>query len=250
MRKYGLSFIKDIDLYNHVAEVVAAYSFNIDLRKFNENLIDPIKLTFDSYVYNQTIKDTIEAEVIRQLDKTNSNTIGYFHQNIFKYIGVDWSVPQTGYDIVNSKQKIYCELKNKHNTMNSSSSAKTFMRMQSTLISDPSALCMLVEVIAPHSRDIPWVVTLDGQKQEPNNNIRRVSIDKLYSRVIGADDAFLKLCEVLPVVISDVVRSKGSKVKQNSVMQELKGKSLDVLTSVYLLAFEKYEGFSNFKIKK
>lgn len=250
MRKYGLTFISDVDLYNHVAKSVAEYSFNVNLSKFNQNLIDPIKLTFDSIVYNQTIDDTIENEVIRQLDKTNSNTIGYFHQNIFQYFGNGWSVPTSGYDVVNLEQRIYCELKNKHNTMNSSSAAKTYMRMQSSIIADPKATCLLVEVIAPHSRNTPWVVTIDGEKQSANENIRRISIDRLYAIVTGEDSAFLQMCEILPVVISDVVTDCGSKHKQNTVLSELKELSSDLLTSLYLLAFEKYEGFDSFKIKQ
>ena len=32
-------------------------------------------------------EEIIEAECIRQVDKTNTNHIGYFHQNLFKYVG-------------------------------------------------------------------------------------------------------------------------------------------------------------------
>ena len=125
MSKYNLDFISDTDLYNHVFKTVSAYSFEMDLKKFNKNLVDPIKLTFDSVVYEQSYKDTIENEVLRQLDKTNSNLIGYFHQNIFEFFSKEWDVPKQGYDIENLKEKIFVEMKNKHNTMNSSSSAKT-----------------------------------------------------------------------------------------------------------------------------
>ena len=54
---------------------------SIDLRKFNQNIIDPIKLTFDSNVYGKTFEQIIDDEIFRQRDKTNSNIIGYFHQN-------------------------------------------------------------------------------------------------------------------------------------------------------------------------
>ncbi len=250
MRKYSLSFITDVDLYNHVEKTVKEYSFSIDLNEFNKNIIDPIKLTFDSVVYGQQIETTIENEVLRQLDKTNSNSIGYFHQNIFNYFGNGWSVPEKGYDIVNLKKNIFCELKNKHNTMNSSSAAKTYMRMQNTLIAKSKAKCYLVEVIASRSQDIPWVVTLDGEKQAENKQIRRISIDKFYAKVTGVDDAFAQLCKVLPMVISDVVKNIGAKTKSNTVLAELKNISPDLPTSLYLLAFEKYEGFNAFKISK
>ena len=105
MSKYGLDFISDNDLYNHVKETVQKYRFKIDLEKFNKNLIDPIKLTFDSTVYKKEINDVIESEIIRQMDKSNTNHIGYFHQNIFKYIGLGWEVPKSGYDIVNTQDQ-------------------------------------------------------------------------------------------------------------------------------------------------
>ncbi len=247
--KYNLDFISDQDLYNHTLETVEKYSFEMDLKKFNKNLIDPIKLTFDSIVYNQTLKTTIENEVVRQLDKTNSNLIGYFHQNIFKYFSNDWTVPKEGYDIENQKEKIFVEMKNKHNTMNSSSSAKTYMRFQNTLIEDPKSQCFLVEIIAKHSQNIPWVVTLDKIKQPTRENIRRVSIDKFYEIVTGDTFAFQKLCEVLPKAIKDVVANLESRHKNNTVFAELNEISEDLLTSIYLLSFEKYEGFTNLKFK-
>lgn len=250
MGKYNLTFISDENLFNHVKETVLKYSFDMDLSSFNKNLIDPIKFTFDSIVYDNTIENTIENEILRQLDKTNSNLIGYFHQNLFKYLSIPgWNVPKTGYDIVNEDENIYVEMKNKHNTMNSSSGAKTYMRMQNTLIEISNAQCLLVEVIATKSQDIPWVVTLDGAKQKSNNQIRRVSIDKFYELVTKEKDAFAQLCSILPTVIKDVVNSKEIRMKNISVIEEFKGISDDLLTSIYLLSFKKYEGFNNFKIK-
>ena len=96
------------------------------------------------------------------MDKSNSNNIGYFQQNIFKYIfhkntqETNWSVPKQGFDIINDVDKIYVEMKNKHNTMNSSSSQKTYTRMQKKVLNIPTATCMLVEVIAKNSQNIEW----------------------------------------------------------------------------------------------
>lgn len=244
---YNLDFIDSMDLFNHVKATVSHYSFKMDLKKFNSNLIDPIKLTFDSIVYKQGIEQTIENEVLRQLDKSNSNLIGYFHQNIFKYIGKGWNVPAKGYDIESEDQKIFVEMKNKHNTMNSSSSAKTFMKMQSVIIKKPDAVCMLVEVIAKRSQNIPWIVTLDGIKQSSTKNIRRVSIDKFYEVVTGDKLAFYKLCKVIPQVIEDALSDIKENEKQNTVFSDLNEISDDLLSSIYLLSFQRYEGFEKFK---
>ena len=170
MKKYNLGFINDEDIFGHVKSTVIKYRFAIDLAQFNSNLIDPIKLTFDAKVYKKEIDDVLESEVIRQLDKSNTNHIGYFHQNIFRFIGGgDWNVPSEGYDIVNVPKHIYVEMKNKHNTMNSSSSQKTYMRMQNTLLNDKNATCMLVEVIASNSQNMTWTSSLDGLKETLQN---------------------------------------------------------------------------------
>jgi hypothetical protein len=106
MRDYGLTFISNHDLFSHTKETVEKYRFAINLASFNKNLVDPIKLTFDSKVYNKTIKEIIESESLRQIDKSNTNHIGYFHQNIFRYLGgSDWVVPTRGFDVTNEVKK-------------------------------------------------------------------------------------------------------------------------------------------------
>jgi len=247
MNNYNLSFISNTDLFNHVRKTVEKYRFTIDLAEFNKNIIDPIKLTFDAKVYNKSIQDVVESEILRQLDKSNTNHIGYFHQNIFKYVGNDWRVPDSGFDVVNDAKKIYVEMKNKHNTMNSSSSQKTYMRMQSVLINDPAATCMLVEVIATKSQNVKWLISLDGQR-ESHENIRRVSIDQFYALVTGEPTAFKQLCEKLPSVIEDVIRSMSQRSNVNTVFAELEKIAPNLSKSLYLLAFKKYQGFEDFEL--
>ena len=138
-------------------------------------------------------------------------------------------------------------MKNKHNTMNSSSGARTYMRFQNTIINNRNAKCLLVEIIAKKSQNIPWVVTIDKKKQPSSNSIRRVSIDKFYEIVTKDKDAFQKLCSILPTVIKDVVNNMKTRNKKNTVFAELNNLSSDLLTSIYLLSFKKYEGFDNFK---
>ena len=245
MRAYNLGFISDTDIYNHVKETVLRYSANIDLKKFNKNIVDPIKLTFDAKVYGRTIEDVVAAECIRQMDKSNNNHIGYFHQNLFRYAGNGWTVPEQGFDVVNEERHIYVEMKNKHNTMNSAASQKTYMKMQNKIVRDSRATCMLVETIATHSQNKTWIVTVD-KEQFNNENIRRVSMDKFYEIVFGDSLAFVKLCKILPSILDDVVLDINREHNSNSVFTELASISPNILKSLYLLAFKTYEGFDNF----
>lgn len=175
MRNYNLGFISNEEIYCHVKNTVEAYRKEITLDQFNENIIDPIKLTFDAKVYGKTIRQAIEDECFRQIDKSNTNRIGYFHQNLFRYAKNGWVVPKVGFDVENEKRHIYVEMKNKHNTMNSASSQRTYMKMQGKLLDDDEATCYLVEVISKHSRDEAWEISLDGKKRA-HKKIRRISM--------------------------------------------------------------------------
>lgn len=158
-RQYNLGFISDDDIYEHVKRTVESYRRDITLLQFNENIVDPIKLTFDSKVYGKSIREAIEDECFRQIDKSNTNKIGYFHQYLFHYAGNGWVVPKEGFDVENPDLHIFVELKNKHNTMNSASSQKTYMKMQAKLLDDDEATCYLVEVISKKSKDEIWKMT-------------------------------------------------------------------------------------------
>lgn len=85
---WDLRFITRDQFKEHVAKTIDVYvksARNYGLDEFNRNIIDPIKLTFDSKVYNRPLEQVINDEIGRQRDKTNNNAIGYFHQNIFLY---------------------------------------------------------------------------------------------------------------------------------------------------------------------
>ena len=242
-RDYGLSFISNENLFLHVKETIKKYRFKINLKEFNKNLVDPIKLTFDTKIYGKSLEEIIETESLRQIDKSNTNHIGYFHQNIFKYLGNGWEVPDKGYDVINEQENYFVEMKNKHNTMNSAASQKTYMKMQDKILRNDEAICYLVEVIAKNSQDIIWKVSLDSE-QLSNKRIRRISIDQFYQLVTGIENAFKELCQTLPIVIDDVVESIDMGEIKGTVFTELQEISPDLLKSIYLLSFKKYQGFS------
>lgn len=203
MHKYNLGFISDEAIYEHVKNTVEAYRREITLSQFNENIIDPIKLTFDSGVYGKTIQQAIEDECFRQIDKSNTNKIGYFHQNIFKYAGNNWIVPKEGFDVENNELHIFIELKNKHNTISSASLRKIYIKMQAKLLDDNEATCYLVETTSKSSIDEIWEIFLDNRPLT-HNRIRKISIDKLYEMVFGDSMAFDKLRIALPQIIEDI----------------------------------------------
>lgn len=243
-RSYGLGFISDDDIYQHVRDTVLRYRRLIDLDTFNANRIDPIKMLFDEKVYGRSIDEVIDGECFRQIDKSNANQIGFFHQNIFRYVNRGWEVPSHGFDVQNAKRHIFCEIKNKHNTMNSSSAQKTYIRMQERLLSDDRAVCYLVEVIARGSTDAPWKISVDGHFFN-HDRIRRISIDRFYAMVFDDRLAFFRLCQVLPLILDDVTEDLLPDPVRNTVREELAlNYSDDLHNALMLMAFKDYEGFS------
>ncbi len=239
MRDYHLGFISNEIIYHHVKETACRYRRSINLEEFNRSIIDPIKLTFDAKVYGKNIEEIIETECIRQIDKSNTNHIGYFHQNLFRHIGRGWEVPSQGFDIVNNERHIFVELKNKHNTMNSGTATSVYARMQNKILHDDQATCILVEVIAPRSRDEKW-----NKGELSHAKIRRMSIDKFYEMVFDDPKAFFKLCKALPDILDDVMDELHQGHIDNSVYDELRQLYPDTFKSLYLLAFNTYDGFS------
>jgi hypothetical protein len=152
---WKLSYISEQDFIKHVSLTIGQYGDKLspyDLNTFNSNIVDPIKLIFDKTVYNFSWEEIIKNEIFRQRDKSNNNDIGYFHQRMFQYIK-GCTVPQAGWDVIfrnsdgiflpdgDKVSTVYVEMKNKHNTMNSAASGKTYIKMQGQLLSDDDCAC-------------------------------------------------------------------------------------------------------------
>lgn len=258
---WELDFISEQDFRCHVQNTIRHYGEKLapyDLKRFNSNIVDPIKLIFDKTVYRCSWDEIIKNEIFRQRDKSNNNDIGYFHQRIFQYIK-GCTVPQAGWDVIFTKDSrievpecgtvrtIYVEMKNKHNTMNSASSSKTYMKMQGQLLADDDCACFLVEAIAKRSQNITWSVSVDSTKQK-HRRIRRVSMDEFYKIVTGRADAFYKMCMALPSVIQEVVaNAENVQIPHDTVIEELQriadAKNGSFALALYMLGFESYIGF-------
>lgn len=270
--EWNIDFITEAQFEEHVRNTIQHYGEKLvpyDIEKFNSNIIDPVKLIFDRSVYNGNWSEVISSEIFRQRDKSNTNEIGYFHQRMFQYIKhcrVPDNGQEGGWDVIydapngievsegNTVKTIYVEMKNKHNTMNSAASGKTYIKMQNQLLADDNCACFLVEAIAKKSQNIIWSTTVDKMKVS-HTRIRRVSIDKFYEIVTGEPDAFLKICVVLPKVIEKVLHNNTEPVKapHDTVYEELsatarKFKGLDddtaMVMAFYMLGFSSYNGFA------
>lgn len=88
--------------------------------RMNRNVIDPFHSLLIASTFNVRSRENLIA--IQQSQSTLSaisNALGRFHQDILGSVA-GWVNHDAGYDLENLTQTIVAEVKNKHNTMNSS----------------------------------------------------------------------------------------------------------------------------------
>ncbi len=212
---------------------------------FTSNKIDVISMRVVSQFAGRDEKTLIEAETVRQAEKTFGNAVGTFHEELMGGLpGIKNYPVGHGYDLKADDNSIFAEVKNKYNTMNSGASKSVFERLVGFAGSYPAATCYLVQIIAQRSRDDIWVV---GGKQHAR--VRVISADRFYASVTGQRDAFAQLYRVLPTVIHDYLEAHGDGCVHEALgpygaletMAQRRSKSvLDILA---LKTFSGYWGF-------
>ena len=145
-------------------------------------------------------------------------------------------------------------MKNKHNTMNSAASSKTYIKMQCQLLEDDDCACLLVEAIAKKSQNIKWETMVD-KKKVSHKRIRRVSMDRFYELVTGDENAFYKMCMKLPLVVDSIVKEeKNIDIPKDTVVDNLdklpsiigeEEVNIAKAMAIYMLGFSTYNGFGD-----
>lgn len=228
MNKY-VSFVSDEDFIKCVEHVVNAYlSANttetpLKILKESKNTIDEFKTLFDVCVNQVGFKGWTNFELIRQNDKTINNKIGEFHQELLGKVDgwVDLGVgDETEIDLKKEDNTIFIELKNKYNTMNSSSTKTCREKLENVINRYPDATAYWAYVINKNykSEDRIWLY-----HEREDERIRRISGDKLYEMITGDSHALEKVFEAIPKAIVDILNEdyKLSKTDQ-TIMEEYK----------------------------
>lgn len=250
-----LSFISDEHLVSCINVLQSKYKKcqqQMTLDKFFANKVDPIKFLFDmQFNCINDIKDYLNLEVLRQNDKTISNAIGEFHQALIGGLPsiIDMGVGN-GCDIRNESNTIFGEIKNKHNTMNSSSKESTYQKLIQFAENYPESTCYLIEIISDRSQDILWHGSFNGHYYS-HPRVRRISADKFYAKITGIDDAFLQLCRAIMMITRNMNnlnqkqdKSNNSLVYDSLVRNATLNNTNDLLALILIYNFYDYNGFS------
>jgi hypothetical protein len=246
-----VNFITDEHLFHCIGNLHKAYlkaKNNVTKKNFYTNKVDTIKLAFDAQFNNIDEESLIQAEILRQIDKSINNSIGTFHEQILGGIaGFEIGV-LSGFDIKANDNTLFADIKNKHNTMNSSSSESLFQKLARYADTYKKANCYWVQILAKGSFNEKWTGELNG-KEYSHSRVYKISGDQFYALLSGQDDALFQLYKVLPQAIKDYLNALETQtgVVENSALDEIKAEVKTTNRSILdQITFENYNYYLDF----
>lgn len=248
-----LQYISDEHLLKCIANLHKSYlkaKNDINKKKFYKNKIDTIKLTFDAKFNNIDEDKLIEGEILRQIDKSINNSIGTFHEEILGGIKGFEAGKLSGYDIKAKNDTLFADIKNKHNTMNSSSAESLFQKLAHYANTYKKAKCYWVQILAKNSFCEKWSGEING-KEYSHSRVYKISGDKFYALLTGQDDALFQLYKILPTAISDYLNNldQSNNVSDHSALDEIKTQVSEtnrgILDEITYENFKYYLGFED-----
>ncbi len=253
MKNKYVDFISDEYLLNCIATLYKTYvkaKNKVTKKNFYDNKVDTIKLTFDANLNNIDEESLIQAEILRQIDKSINNSIGTFHEQILGGMNGFVVGKLSGFDIKAKDDTLFADIKNKHNTMNSSAAEALFQKLAHYADTHKKAKCYWVQILAKKSFCELWKGEING-KEYNHSRVYKISGDQFYALLSGQKDAFFQLYKVLPVAIKDYLNSieKNNSVTEHSAFAEIKSETeksgRGILDQITFENYGYYLGFNN-----
>ena len=252
MNNEYVNFISDEHLFSCISNLHNAYlkaKNNISKKTLYTNKIDTIKLTFDARFNNLDEESLIQSEILRQIDKSINNSIGTFHEQILGGIKDFELGILSGFDIKATDNSLFADIKNKHNTMNSSSAESLFQKLARYADDYKNSKCYWVQILAKSSFNELWKGEING-KEYSHSRVFKISGDKFYALLSGEQNALLNLYTILPKAIKNYLHSiENTDIsRQNSAIDEIKIETeiskRSILNQVTFENYSYYLGFN------
>ncbi len=251
MKNKYVDFISDEYLLACIGNLHKAYlkaKNNITKKSFYSNKVDTIKLTFDAQFNDLDEERLIQSEILRQIDKSINNSIGTFHEQILGGIIGFEAGNLSGFDIMANDNTLFADIKNKHNTMNSSAAEALFQKLSRYANDYKKAKCYWVQILAKGSFCELWSAEING-KEYSHSRVYKISGDQFYSLLSRQDNALFQLYKALPVAINKYLLSADEKeeIAENSALDEIKSKTQKSQKSILdQITFENYSYYLGF----
>lgn len=252
MTNQYVNFISDEHLLSCIENLHQSYlkaKNKISKRNLYSNKVDTIKLSFDAKFNGISEEDLIQTEILRQIDKSINNSIGTFHEQVLGGIEGYEVGNLSGFDIKANDDTLFADIKNKHNTMNSSSSEALFQKLARYADDYKKSKCYWVQILAKGSFNEHWKGDING-KEYSHSRVLKISGDQFYALLSGQEDALFQLYKALPRAIDDYIMSieKENFIKENSALEEILSETENSNRSILdQITFENYRYYLGFE---
>lgn len=227
-QKQLLPYVSDRALYSETEKVVVAVRLRIREADatLNKNVIDPFSALFGCCVRGLQPAAWLELEKARQVQKTLEDRLGYFHQGILSSMP-GWEQTDDVVDLINADLKLVADVKNKYNTTKGSHKKQIYDDLADVIgrRAFRDFRGYYVEVIPRYPRpyDRPFTPSDNRThtRRARNENIRIADGGAFYDLASGHAGALRMLYGVLPLVIGDILGTRGADDQQLSAFEGL-----------------------------
>jgi len=245
-----VDFVSDEHLLKCISNLYQSYQEakkGFSKSKFYKNKVDTFKLVFDSKFNELSEEELIKLEMSRQIDKSVNNAIGTFHEDVLGGIKGYSNGKLSGYDIKADDDMLFAEIKNKHNTMNSSSAESAFQKLARFADDNKQAKCYLVQILAKKSFLHKWEAIING-KEYSHSRVYIISGDRFYELLTGDSSTFYQLYNALPNAVNDFLSHMDDEFTDkmdilSEIKEGAKRSNRNLLDEITFENFYYYNGF-------
>lgn len=203
MKNKYVDFISDEHFLDCVANLHTAYlkaKNNITKKNFYTNKVDTIKLTFDAK-FNDIDEDSlIQAEILRQIDKSINNSIGTFHEQILGGINGFEIGNLSGYDIKAKDNTLFAIFGSKDISQNISDAVFEKLANAARIFSKAKLYYVLLDDDSDTNEK--WIIG-NEEYQVSQKRVFKISFKQFYTEVTGQKNSYENLMNAIPIVIKD-----------------------------------------------
>lgn len=203
MKNKYVDFISDEHFLNCVSNLHNAYlkaKNNITKKNFYSNKVDTIKLTFDTKFNDIDEESLIQAEILRQIDKSINNSIGTFHEQILGGIKGFEIRNLSGFDIKAEDDTLFAIFK--FNEIPKNVEDCVFEKLSKDAQVFKKAKFYFVDFTIDENKFEKWIIGNEEYKVS-HKNVFKISKKSFYDLLTNQVDSFSNLQNKLQAAITD-----------------------------------------------
>ena len=210
MKNKYVDFISDEHFLDCVENLHKAYlkaKNNLTKKNFYSNKVDTIKLTFDSTFNEIDEESLIQAEILRQIDKSINNSIGTFHEQILGGIEGFEIGNLSGFDVKAIDNSLFAIFKDKEISKNIEECI--FEKLTKDTRIFKNAKFYLVDFTIDTNCSEKWIIGNEEFKVS-HKNVFKISGNSFYDLLTKTNDSLNLVNKSLLMILNEIRFAKQS----------------------------------------